>query len=127
MRTKELNLKALANKRVFFIPALHNKKNNYMATWQRNEQECEGTYFFNGEFYITRGVQDALSPQEITAIYQDVQQYVKEHNGADYLFVFTDEQERKLFFIDQLNTEMIASGQFAKEYNYCTLLFAEEY
>lgn len=98
-----------------------------MTIRTRQTQECGGTYFFSGRFYVTASVQEALSPQEINAIYQDVQQYVKKHNGADYLFVFTNEQGQKLFFIDQLNTEMIASGEFAKEYNYCTLLFADEY
>ncbi len=35
-----------------------------MATWKRLPQECEGD-FFSGQAYMTRGVQDALSPEEI--------------------------------------------------------------
>ena len=36
-----------------------------MATWKRLLQECAGDYFFSGQAYMTRGVQDALSPEEI--------------------------------------------------------------
>lgn len=98
-----------------------------MAIWKPHPQECEGSYFFSGTFYVTRGVIEALPPEEITAIYLYVQQYVKQHNGADYLFVFTDEQNRRLFYIDQLSKEMIESGNFKPEYNYSTLLWAYEY
>jgi hypothetical protein len=98
-----------------------------MATWERRPQEKEGTYFFSGTFYVTRGVNEELPPQEIAAIYQNVQAFVKEKNGIDYLQVFSNGKGRKLFFIDQLNTEMIESGQFQKEDNHCTLLLADEY
>lgn len=98
-----------------------------MATWTRKPQEQEGSYFFSGAFYVTRGIQTELSDEEIRGIYFDVQRYVLLHNGADYLFVYQDESGRKLFFIDQLNKEMIASGEFKPEYNYCTLMFAHEY
>lgn len=98
-----------------------------MATWTQQPQECEGSYFFSGTFYVTREVNKQLPPQEIAAIYKHVQDYVRAHNGADYLFVFTDEQERKLFFIDQLNKEMIESGDYQAEDNHCTLLWAHEY
>ena len=98
-----------------------------MATWNRESQEKEGSYFFSGKFLVTIGVSSELSEPEILSIYQNVQAFVKEQNGADYLQVFTDENGRKLFFIDQLNQEMIASGNFSPEDNYCTLLFAHEY
>lgn len=98
-----------------------------MAKWKAKVQECKGNYFFSGAFYVTRGVYEELPPDEIAAIYLYVQHFVKDHNGADYLFVFTDDQQRKLFLIDQLNIEMIQSGNFAQEHNYCTLLWAHEY
>ncbi len=31
-----------------------------MATWKRLPQECSGDYFFSGQAYMTRGVQDGL-------------------------------------------------------------------
>jgi hypothetical protein len=93
--------------------------------WTRKPQESEGTYRFDGRFLTTRGVGDELSPQEISAIYHEVQNFVKEKNGIDYLQVFTDEDGRKLFFIDQINDEM--KKEHPPEHNYCTLMFAHEY
>ena len=99
-----------------------------MSKWKKKPQEQEGTYFFSGQFYITRGVQDLLTPEEIRSIYLEVQQLVKEQEGLDYLQVYVHEDNgRKLFFIDQLNTQMIASGQYRAEDNLCTLMLAEEY
>ena len=96
--------------------------------WLRQPQEREGNYFFSGQFLITRGVQGLLSPKEVLAIYQEVQTLVKEKNGLDYLQVYVHaDTGQKLFFIDQLSQEMIVSRDFLPEYNYCTLLFAEEY
>ena len=91
-------------------------------------QEMEGSYFFSGKFLVTQGIQALLTPQEIASIYLEVQKLVKENDGIDYLVVYVHEDTgQKLFFIDQLNKEMIASGDFLPEYNYCTLLLAEEY
>jgi hypothetical protein len=98
-----------------------------MATWTLQPQEKEGSYFFSGTFLATRGVTEALSKEEIASIYGLIQQLVKENNGLDYLQVFVDEDGRKLFFIDQLNKEMIESGNFKPEDNHCTLLFDYEY
>ena len=99
-----------------------------MANWTRQPQEQEESYFFSGKFLVTRGIDTELSKEEILSIYENVQQFVQEKDGIDYLQVFTDEQNRKLFFIDQLNTEMIESGNFnLEEDNHCTLMFAHEY
>lgn len=96
--------------------------------WKMKPQEQEGTYFFSGKFLVTSGVQSLLTEDEIKAIYLEVQKLVKENEGLDYLIVYQNEDtSQKLFFIDQLNTEMIASGDFLPEFNYCTLLLAEEY
>lgn len=98
-----------------------------MITWSRKPQEKDGSYFFSGQFYTTRGVANELSINEILSICQDVQAFVQEKNGIDYLQVYTDENGRKLFFIDNLNKEMIESGHYRPEDNYCTLMFASEY
>ncbi|MEO1263825.1 MAG: hypothetical protein AAFZ15_33780 [Bacteroidota bacterium] len=96
--------------------------------WKRQPQEQEGTYYFSGKFLVTSGVQALLKPHEITAIYLEIQNLVKEKSGLDYLQVYVHEESgQKLFFIDQLNKEMITSGDYLQEYNYCTLLLAEEY
>lgn len=52
---------------------------------------------------------------------------VKAQNGMDYLQVFQNAAGRKIFLIDNLNREMIESGAFREQDNYCTLMFAEEY
>src|SRR4051812_7064685 len=96
--------------------------------WERKPQERnDQKYFFAGKFYMTKGVFDALHFEEIISIYQDVKKYAQQMNGIDYLQVYTDNKGRKLFLVDQLDKEMIASGDYAAEYNYCTLLLAEEY
>lgn len=96
--------------------------------WIHKPQECEGTYHFNGQFLVTAGVNGLLSPEEILAIYTEIQSLVSEKSGLDYLQVFIhSETGQKLFFIDQLSADMIASGEYAPEHNHCTLLLAEEY
>ncbi len=98
-----------------------------MTKWTRQPEECKGKYFFSGHLYVTAGVAIALSAVEILSIFQVVQDWVKQNNGADYLQVFTDEKGRKLFLIDQLSKPMIESGEFSEEDNYCVLLWASEY
>ena len=98
-----------------------------MATWTRQPQEQEGSYFFLGTFYATSGVHNELSVPEILSIYKDVRTFALDNKGVDYLQIYVDEKGRKLYFIDQLNAEMIASGRFQKEDNHCTLLWNHEY
>ena len=66
-----------------------------MATWTRKPQENEGTYFFSGKFLATAGVSNQLPEAEILSIYKNVQAFVKEQNGIDYLQVFEDEKGRR--------------------------------
>lgn len=98
-----------------------------MATWTRKPQEREGSYLFAGQFYITRGVQEQLSMDEVLFIYTDVLAFAKQKNGIDYLQVYVSDDGRKLFFIDNLNREMLRSGEYDERDNYSTLLLASEY
>ena len=98
-----------------------------MAHWKRKTQEREGNYFFSGQFYATSGVAAELTADEILGIYWDTKMFAQEKEGIDYLQVYTDENGRKLFFIDQLSQEMIESDNFENEDNHCTLMFANEY
>lgn len=103
-------------------------KNHRLMKWKAKPQEQNGTYRFSGKFLVTNGVMSSLTRQEIEAIYFEIQKLVKEHNGIDYLMVYVHENTgQKLFFSDQLNDEMIASGEFLAEYNYCTLMLASEW
>ncbi|MDI9867556.1 hypothetical protein QM480_24640 [Flectobacillus sp. DC10W] len=98
-----------------------------MATWTRQSQETGGKYQFSGQFVVTQTVKQELTKVEIIGIYYDILKFVEEQGGIDYLQVYIDEQGRKLFFIDQLSTDMIQSGEYREEDNCCTLLFAHEY
>lgn len=99
-----------------------------LAKWLYQPQEKEGSYEFSGSFFVTAGVQQTLNHDEIFDIYLFIKLLVKDAKNLDYLQVFIHkETAQKLFFIDQLNKEMIESGQYSVQDNYCTLLLAQEY
>lgn len=98
-----------------------------MCDWKRKPQEQKGDYFFSGQFYTTKGVATELSFEEISNIYVDAKMYVWHNDGADYLFVYTDEKGRKIFLIDNLSKQMIDSGEYRPEDDYCTMMLASEY
>lgn len=99
-----------------------------LAKWLYQPQEIEGSYQFSGSFYVTAGIQETLTQDEIFDIYLFIKLLAKDKNNLDYLQAFVHNQTgQKLFFIDQLNKEMIDSGHYSLEDNYCTLLLASEY
>jgi len=100
---------------------------NTFEIWEHQPQEQEGNYLFSGSFYVTSGVSEQLSGQEISDIYGYIQKLAQEKK-LDYLQVFLNlKTGEKLFFIDQLSKSMIESGAYLPEDNYCTLMFASEY
>jgi hypothetical protein len=110
------------------VNPINSPKQIQMSKWTRKPQEKDGTYYFSGQFLVTIGVQKLLESQEIKDIYFEIQRLVKEQSGLDYLQVYECEgRTEKLFFIDQLNEEKIASGEFEPEHHHCTLLLASEY
>lgn len=99
-----------------------------LKDWEHQPQEVKGRYFFSGQFYITKGIQELLEAEEIKEIYLYVREKAEEQNGLDYLQVFIHKHNgTKLFFIDQLNKEMKETGEYLPEYDYCTLMLANEY
>ena len=87
-----------------------------------------GDYYFSGNFYVTRGVVETLDEREIHAIHLEIKRLVESKGGQDYLQVFKQKRgKQKLFLIDNLSREMLNSGQYSNEHNYCTLMLAEEY
>ena len=99
-----------------------------VGNWISQPQETTGSYTFSGKGYMTKGIVELLDNHEIHAIYQDIQYLVNQHNGIDYILVYIHEStKQKIFCIDQLNTQMIQSGQFKVENNYWTILLAQEY
>ena len=107
-----------------YLISSHTFRNNLEYKLQENK----GEYFFKGTFYITQSVQNLLTTDEIFEIYTFTQDLVKQHKGIDYLQSYYHiEQDCKLFFIDQLNKQMIESNQYSKLDNYCTLMLASDY
>ena len=99
-----------------------------MATSTRKPQESTGTYCFSGTLYLTRGIQASLTEYEILQIITDLKAFIEqEKTGIDYLQVYECTDGRKIWLIDQLDQEMIASGEFQPEDNHCTMLLPEEY
>ena len=98
-----------------------------MATWTHKPQECEGDYFFDGRSLQTVGAAASLSTEEMLWIVRTLQQFVREHNGADYLQVFECSDGRKVWCICQLSKPMKESGDYAAEDDYWTMLLPEEY
>ena len=54
-----------------------------MATWTRQVQEKEGAYQFDGQLIVTAGINAEIPRSEITAIHQDILQFVKKDGNAD--------------------------------------------
>lgn len=98
-----------------------------MSNFTRKPQETEGSYFFSGRLFITQGVEHALTIEEVYAVHRDVKAFVEQENGVDYLQVYQFEDGRVVWLIDQLNKEMIESGDYDAEDNHCTMLLPEEY
>lgn len=71
-----------------------------MATWKREPEETPGDQRFRGRAYMTRGVSTSLSPTEVMQLELRLQADVEENNGLDYLQVFTSDDGRKVWVID---------------------------
>lgn len=65
-----------------------------------------------------------MTREEALELLRKVQERAKD--GADYLQVFL-RNGQKLFMIDNLNQEMIDSGQYSDEDNYATLMRSDEF
>ncbi|NVN96006.1 MAG: hypothetical protein HXX18_12060 [Bacteroidetes bacterium] len=105
-----------------------------MATenkWVRQPQERKRDYFFNGKSYITTNLMNEIPVDEIMWIISDLKVFIQQEQGIDYLVIYIRSDGRKIFCIDQLSKSMMESGDYTKEqikeYNYWTMLFAEEY
>ncbi|MCK6382122.1 MAG: DUF960 domain-containing protein [Leptospiraceae bacterium] len=98
--------------------------------WVLQPQEQPGTYRFDGNPYMTCGIHEELSPEEIDFLISQIHERVKSGNGADYLQVFVHSVSgRRIFVIDNLNdsSKTNASPGFINANNYFTIMFAEEY
>lgn len=100
-----------------------------LSKWVRQKPDYDtGDYWFNGQMFVTTGVQENLSQVEVIEIIKDIRAYVEENQGIDYLQVYKNEEtNEKLFFIDSITKEDLETGIQLSEHNYCTLIFDYEY
>lgn len=100
-----------------------------MATWVRQPQEKEDQdYWFAGTCYITKGVDEEIPQHEREQILHDLQAFVHQKQGIDYLQVYLNEATgRKVWVIDQVTRSELVAGIHPPEHNHFTLLFPEEY
>ena len=101
--------------------------------WERLPEEVVNQdYFFSGLMYVTQGVQDLLSEEEMLLVTMELQGFIRMQNGVDYLQMYQhSETNEKIYCIDQLSKSMIESGTYSaeeiKKYNHFTLLLPSEY
>lgn len=96
--------------------------------WKRKEQEYDsGDYHFNGQCYITKGINETLEQAEIMALIADAINLAREKGGIDYLLVYEHKTKNKVFIIDQVTKADLDEGLQPVEHNYFTVLFAHEY
>lgn len=97
-----------------------------MRKWMRQPQEQKGDYWFSGECFLTRGVFEEIPTVEIHAIIADLQNFVEQEQGVDYLQVYVDEHGRRLWIMDDLTKEDLQE-KGSQEYNRFHILFPDEY
>lgn len=90
---------------------------------ERNDQK----YFFNGRGLITKGALELVPPPVGRAMIATLQKRAIEEGGIDYLQVFRNEDDQKVWVIDQLDEDMKESGDFDKEHDFFTILLPSEY
>lgn len=100
--------------------------------WEIQSQEQSGTYRFEGGCFVTKAVKEAVPETDLENMISQIRQRVAENDGADYLQVFVhSESGQKIFVIDNLSSEMLKGDGYTEtqkqEYNYFTIMFAEEY
>jgi len=94
--------------------------------WKRQPQERDDQkYFFNGKCLVTRGAQELLTEEETLKIIAELQKLAKENNGLDYLQVYKNENEKKVWVIDQLDEKM--KPEHPPEHDHFTILLPSEY
>lgn len=98
-----------------------------MHIWKLRKQEREGLYRFSGTLYVTQAVMSSLNVGEILTIYLDIQSVVAQKGGVDYFQVYENEAGEKLYLIDNCSPGMMATEDFDRADNHCTLLFSYEY
>ena len=71
-----------------------------MAEWTRKPQEAEGHHRFRNRLVITAAANRVVSRNELFSLCDQLWQDVETHGGLDYLQVFTADDGRVLWVID---------------------------
>lgn len=98
--------------------------------WTYKPSEVDsGDHYFDGVPYITQGVSQKLTHEEIMDIIADLQKEAKKHNGIDYLQVYKNSSDDQIWIINQLPREIIETcdPKWVAEHNFFTVLLPEEY
>jgi len=101
--------------------------------WKRiaSERDREGDYIFSGSWNMTVGISEVLEETDILNIKMQIQEAVKRHEGIDYLQVFSSDDGKEIWVIDNLTKTSLESGAFSdtmlKEHNHVMILLPSEY
>jgi hypothetical protein len=98
----------------------------FMAIWQRLPQEQSGKYFFSGKIInINWSVTADIQLPETLILFSILRKMAEKANGlhAVQAFVHSKDSSKKLYFVDNLSNDMIASGKFKEDENYCTVMW----
>jgi len=100
-----------------------------MSVWKRQSQEKEDQdYWFDGQCFLTKGVNEAIPKEEIIEMVHDVQKFALDQGGCDYLQIFVHERSGiKVWIIDQVPRLKLERGEHTPDQNYFTVLFPSEY
>lgn len=71
-----------------------------MATWKREPEETPGSHRFDSHPYNTPGIRQTLTQAEQLELMRMLEAAVKEHDGLDYLQVFSCDDGRRVWVID---------------------------
>ena len=102
-----------------------NDKTLIGGRWHYQKQEQEGDYWFGGKIYMTANIQTQIPNHELQAIILFLKMLALKQKGLDYLQVFKTNDGTKIFVIDQITRQQIASSP--PDYNHFTILFPYEY
>ena len=99
-------------------------------TWERERSDKTGAHFFVGQPFVSKGILEGLSPQEINFIILDVRLYARACDGIAALQSYMNDSGQKVLVIDQLTRQTLEDNkppQWVKQNNGFTLILPGEF
>ena len=81
---------------------------------------------FHHVFYLTPGVRELITYDEMIGIITELRTLAEEHDGIDYLQVYVRGDD-KIWVIDQISKTMIEEERYTEADGYATILLLSEY